>query len=201
MNLDLRRIAVAAALVVVLMATASDQGTKAPVPKPGISGLQAAANLISRWPVKSRALAGVMLEKYGTPDEMVSSQLSWRGRRPWTRVVVFRDPAAGDGSDHLLEAVAYGEVHLDRWRELAALGRGAAYDPVTHELLARTDSEATNYLSLNLADEVIRGRRSAADARDFYDAASNLSLYGKSSPYMSGLLFRPRNLSLPKHGL
>lgn len=197
MNLDLRRVAVAAALVVVLMATASDQGRRAPVPKPGISGLHAAANLIIHWPKESRALAGAMLEKYGAPDEALSSQLSWRDRRPWTKVVVFRDPDAGGRSAHLLEAVAYGEVHLDRWRELAALGRGAAYDPVTHELVARTDAEATNYLSLNLADEVIRGRRSAAEARDFYDAASNLSLYGKSSPYMTGLLFRPRGQTLP----
>ena len=203
MNRDLRRGAVAAALLLLLLATASDRGVRAPVPEYPVSGggmaaLHSAASVIIRWPEKSRDLAGLFLEKYGIPDEIVSSQLSWNDRRPWSKVVVFRDPVGAGRADHLLESVAYGKVPLDRWRELSALGHGAAYDPVTQELSARTDAEGTNYLAVNLADEVIRGRRSASSARDFYDAALNFSFYGKSSPYMSRLLFRPRRRTHPK---
>ena len=185
------RFAAVAALAVVLLAMSSDQGSR-PVPRPGIPSAAAAADLIGRWPEQPRTLARLMLEKYGNPDEMVSSQLSWSRRPPWLRIVVFRDPDPGGGSNHLLQSVAYGDVLLGRWKDIASFARGAAYDPATRELAARTDAEATNFLSLNLVDEVIRGRRSPADARDFYDAASNLALYGKSSPYMTGLLFRPR---------
>ena len=110
---------------------------------------------------------------------------------------MFRDPETPGRADNLLESVAYGKVPLDRWRDLTALGRGAVYDPVTQELSARSDREETNYLALNLADEVVRGRRSAAAARSFFDATLNLSLYGKSSPYMSRLLFRPRRRTPP----
>jgi hypothetical protein len=187
----------AAALAVALLAMSSDQGAR-PVPRPGIPSAAAAEDMIGRWPEQSRALARLMLEKYGSPDELVASQLSWSRRPPWNRIVVFRDPDRGGGSNHLLQSVVYGDVLLGRWRDIAAFGRGAAYDPGTRELTARTDAEATNFLSLNLADEVLRGRRSAADARDFYDAASNLALYGKSSPYMTGLLFRPRDPALRK---
>ena len=203
MNLDLRRGAFAAALLLLLLATASDRGVRPPVPEYPVSdggraALRSAAGVIIRWPEKSRDLAGLLLEKYGIPDEIVSSQLSWNDRRPWSKVVVFRDPEGAGRSNHLLESVAYGRVPLDRWREVAALGHVAAYDPVTQELSARTDAEATNYLALNLADEVIRGRRSAPAARAFYDSTLNLSRYGKSSPYMSRLLFRPRRRTLPK---
>ena len=204
MNRDLRRGTVAAALLLLLLATASDRGVRAPVSGyyadsgGGIAALHSAARVIILWPEKSRDLAGVLLEKYGIPDEIVASQLSWNDRLPWTKIVVFRDPDPAGGPNHLLESVAYGKVALDRWRELTALGHGAAYDPVTQELSARTNAEATNYLALNLADEVIRGRRSASAARDFYDSAWSLSLYGKSSPYMSRLLFRPRRRALPK---
>ncbi|MFI5348887.1 MAG: hypothetical protein ACHQ2Z_05040 [Elusimicrobiota bacterium] len=202
MNLDLRRGAAAAALLLLLLATASDQGVKVPAPERPVSGggitaIHAAARVIVRWPETSRALAGVLLEKYGIPDEMVASQLSWNDRRPWTRIVVFRDADAAGGSNHLMESVAYGKVPFDRWRELSALGH-AAYDPVTEELSARTDAEETNYLALNLADEVIRGRRSAVAARYFYDSTLSLSYYGKSSPYMTRLLFSPRRRAAPK---
>ena len=203
MNFDLRRIAVAAAAVVLLAAT-SDQGVRAPIPestrsREDIGALESAANLIIRWPEKSRALAGMLLEKYGVPDEMVASQLSWNRRRPWKKIVVFRDSEEFGRSDHLLETVAYGKVPIDRWRELSALGRGASYDPLTQELSARTDREESNILALNLADEVIRGRRSASDARDVYDSTINLALYGKSSPYTSRLLFHPRGSIAPQY--
>jgi hypothetical protein len=195
MKPDFKRDAPAAALLIVLLATASDQGVRAPTPETPSSPAAArrtAKDLIADWPETPRVMAAALLQRYGVPDEIVSSQLSWNGRRPWAKIVVFRDPDAAGRSDHLLESLAYGRVDLDRWKELSGLGRGAAYDPVTQELSARTDSEATNFLALNLADEVIRGRRSAADARGFYDAALNLSLYGKSTPYMSRLLFQPR---------
>jgi hypothetical protein len=142
-------------------------------------------------------LAGVLLEKYGIPDDIVASQLSWNDRRPWTTVVVFRDPEAAGRSNHLLESTAYGGVPLARWREFSSFGRGTAYDPATQELSARTNGEATNLLALNLADEVLRGRRSAADARAYFDATLNLSLDGKSSPYMSRLRFSPRGRTPP----
>ena len=202
MNLDLRHSAVATALVFVLLAAVSDKGLKErpdfPRSAGGMTALRSAASLIIRWPEEPRALAGALLEKYGMPDEMVPSQLSWNDRRPWTKIVVFRDPEAAGRPRHLLESVAYGKITLQRWRALSALGRGASYDPVTQELSARTDGEETNFLSVNLADEVIRGRRSAAAARDFYDETANLSLYGKSSPYMTRLLFEPRRRTLPK---
>jgi hypothetical protein len=203
MNFDLRRSAVAAALIVVLFATASDQGVRTPtmdhLQSGGrISALHQAAEMIGRWPDKPRALAGMLIEKYGVPDEMVSSQLSWKDCGAWARVVVFRDPETPGQSNHLLEAVAYGTVPFDRWREFHAFGRGAGYDPLTRELSARTDSEATNFMALNLADEVIRGVRSGWEARGVYDATQNLSVYGKSSPYMTGLLFQARARELPK---
>ena len=190
----LARFSVAVIAAVAMLALVSDQGARAPVPRRTSSAVPAAAeDVLSRWPEKPRALARLMVETYGAPDELVASQVSWSGRSPWRRIVVFRDPDPAGRRDHLLETVAYGAAPMDHhWRDLAAFGRGASYDPATGELSARTDSQETNYLALNLADEVLRGRRSARDAQDFYDAASNLSTAGKSSPYMQGLLFGAR---------
>jgi hypothetical protein len=204
MNFDLRHFAVAAAVVVALLAMASDQGVRAPISestrsREELAALQPAAAVIMRWPARPRALAGALLEKYGAPDEIVASQLSWNGRRPWKKIVAFRDPVSFRRSDYLLQTVAYGKVPLDRWRELSAFGHGASYDPLTQELSARTEREQTNILALNLADEVIGGRRNAANARGFYDATLNLARNGKSSPYMTRLLFPPPMNLVPAH--
>jgi len=192
MRSGLARFTVAVIAAVAILALVSDQGSRAPVPRTAVSSAPAAEDLLSRWPEKPRALARLLVEKYGAPDQVLASQVSWNGRGPWKRIVVFRDPDPAGRSDHLLESVAYGAVPMDHhWKDLAAFGLGASYDPAARELTARTDSQETNYLALNLADEVLRGRRSARDARDFYDAAANLSSAGKSSPYMQGLLFVP----------
>jgi len=186
------RIAAAAILAAVLLSLVSDQGSREPVQAPGAPVAVSAEDLVSRWPDRPRALAQLMIERYGKPDQTVASQISWSLRGPWSKIVVFRDPDPSGRGKHLLQSVPYAAVPVDHhWRDLSEFGRGASYDPATRELTARTDSQETNYLALNLADEIVRGRRNVRDAQDFYDAASNLSSAGKSSPYMQGLLFGP----------
>lgn len=149
-------------------------------------------SVISDWPERSRALAESLVQEYGIPDEATTAGLSWRAREPWSRIVVERDALDSARPSGVLEAVSY-EVPLRRWRALGWFDRGVDYDPIKHELIVRTDSEATNRLALNLADEIIRGRRTAEEARTFYDETVALAASGKSSSYMKRLLFRPQN--------
>ncbi|HEX4047823.1 MAG TPA: hypothetical protein VH309_08315 [Elusimicrobiota bacterium] len=197
MEFDLRHREIAAILVLVLLATLTDPRARAPssrpfLPPPPAGAPLAVKNVIAGWPPVPRALAAICLKRFGRPDLAAPSRLSWSARPPWSRVVVFRDAPSGSRPAHLLEAVAYGPVSPARLGELAALGFGAVYDPATGELSARTDGEATNFLALNLADDVLQGRRDAADARAFYAATLDLALSGKTSPYMTGLRFQPR---------
>jgi hypothetical protein len=150
----------------------------------------AARGAIAGWPERSKELAEALIQKYGLPDGVREAQLSWTRARPWAEVVVYRDALACGRPNGFEQSVAY-EVPVGKWRELDALDRGVDYDPVARELVAHTDRETTNFLALNLADEVIRGRRTAAQAREFYDRTLALSSAGKSSSYMRRLLFRP----------
>jgi hypothetical protein len=152
--------------------------------------------VIADWPEHSRDLAQAIIQDYGPPDSVQPSQLSWEGHRPWKTIVVYRDALASGRPNGFQQSVAY-DVPVRKWRELGAFDRGVEYDPVAHELVAHTDSETANFLALNLADEVIRGRRTAADACDFYDKTLALSFAGKSSPYTRKLLFRPQHLPEP----
>ena len=152
-----------------------------------------AAQSTIAWPEHSRVMAEEITQEYGAPDAVQSSQLSWIGHRPWKLTVVYREDPAPGRPNGIEQSVSY-EVPVRKWRELGAFDRGVEYDPVARELIARAGSEMANILALNLADEVIRGRRTAADAREFYDKTLSLSFSGKSSPYMRKLRFRPQNL-------
>ena len=167
---------------------------------PFIATVSAAQSATQAWPEHSRVMAEAMVQEYGTPDGVQPSQLSWAGHSPWKSMVVYRDPSAPGRSNDFLQSVAY-DVPVRRWRTLGAFDRGVEYDPVARELIAHAGSELANILALNLADEVIRGRRTAADAVEFYDKTLSLSLSGKSSPYTRKLRFRPQNLPERQRGL
>ena len=150
-----------------------------------------ARDTIAAWPEHSRDMARVLIEEYGRPATVEKDRLTWLKKRPWKKIVVFRDPQGPGLPGILLQSVAY-EVPVARWQELSHFERGVSYDAAGRELTARSDSAPTNILALNLAYDVIRGRRSAAEATAFYDKTLKLSFAGKSSPYMRGLIFRPR---------
>ena len=160
---------------------------------PCMGAVSDAQSLIAAWPEHSRVLAEEIIQEYGTPESVQPAQLSWAGRRPWISMVVYRGASAPGRPSDLQQSVAY-DVPVGRWRALGAFDRGVEYDPVARELIARSGDESANILALNLADEVIRGRRTAAEAAEFYDKTLSLSLSGKNSPYMRKLRFRPQNL-------
>jgi hypothetical protein len=157
-------------------------------------GSESAANraqgVIAAWPQQALDLAETILQEYGPPDVVLPTQLTWTGKRPWKWIAVYRDPSSSGRPRGLEQAVDYA-VPVRKWRALAAFARGVDYDPVKRELIARTDGEPTNFLAVNLADDIVRGQRNAEGAREFYDKTVYLSFAGKTSPYMTRLRFRP----------
>ena len=51
---------------------------------------------VAGWPAKARALAYVMMKKYGQPDEIGSAKLMWNDNGPWKRTVLSRDVTPHD---------------------------------------------------------------------------------------------------------
>ncbi|MDD5304050.1 MAG: hypothetical protein PHS14_13195, partial [Elusimicrobia bacterium] len=67
--------------------------------------------------------------------------------------------------------------------------KGIEADAKEGRLTASSDDESENFLALNLADEVLKGRRTPREASDFRQNAFRLRDAGKSSPYFDRLLF------------
>lgn len=189
-----RRIALALLLLVAAAPSARAQfREEADLSGIGLSG-QTPESIILHWPTYSYRLARMMLSQYGQPVEASDHRLTWLDNGPWKKTVVYRKPpkerALTEDAGRLQQTVAY-RVPADRLGDLGRFDMDIEADKETGRLTAISDSESENFLILNLADEVIRGRRSPKSAKDFRRKQLSLRDAGKTSPYLEKLLFVP----------
>lgn len=146
-----------------------------------------ARRILTGWPVTAQRTAEVIMEKYGPPDLAISDRLSWYDNAPWKITTVYRDP--NEHIDVLEQTIGY-SVPRDKVQALAELDVALRLSRDGRELSATSESEETNFLALNLADDVVRERRSPGEARGFYLKTVIQMNAGRSSPYLKGLRFR-----------
>jgi hypothetical protein len=155
---------------------------------------------IAGWQSLAKAAALATIEKYGKPDGVGKDALVWYSNGPWKRTLVhqrawphytfIRD------KDFLENVIGYA-VPKDKLEALTRFDKRLDVDQASAELSARAETESMNFLTLNLADEIIRGKRTVDEARDFQKQIMRLASAGKSSGYLMGFLFDVRNDASP----
>jgi hypothetical protein len=145
------------------------------------------------WPEESREAAQLVIEKYGEPDEESGSLLISNAPGPWKRIVAYRDfdphnfPAPHNDS---VESFVQHAVPPGKTGQLAQFDGSVVFNRTRGELSARCHDEESNFLALNLAHDIVEGRRTVQEARDYY--AHEFVAYRKKepTPSMVGLRFR-----------
>jgi hypothetical protein len=125
-----------------------------------------------------------MVEKYGPPEWIQPGRLEWGTRWPWKRISV--DVAR---PSRPLEQVVDYDVPTSKVGDLRRFPHGLIVYYEEGELAARSDREELNCLTLNLADDIVSGRMTPAQADGFFRSAVRLAAAGKSSAYMDRLIF------------
>lgn len=153
--------------------------------------------IIMRWPPRARSVARLIIEKYGAPGQFDRDTLAWFNNGEWKRTIVYRrrahqDPTA-TRTDILEQTIGY-LVPNDKVAELKRFNPKLVVSQAAGELTFSSDSEAKNRLALNLADEIVTGNRTAADARAFFLKTARLAASGKSSSYTDELRFDVDNV-------
>lgn len=185
-------------LLVSICATASVHAQFREEPDPtdiSVSG-RTPETIIITWPTYSYRLARMMIAKYGQPTESLDDRLVWLDNGSWKKTVVYREAASGRvfnrNKGRLEQSVAYRMPH-ERLDALTRYDKHIESDPEESRLTTRGDSESDNFLALNLADDVINGRRSPHEAATFRTKLSRMASSGKSSSYLDGLMFVPKD--------
>jgi len=142
-----------------------------------------ALDLTADWTPAAQFAARLMISRYGPPQEMSPIEFNWHNHWPWKSITVRNDPKAP-----LKESVVY-EVPPDKLSALQRFQHGPLVFPKNSELVASSDREMLNRLSLNLAHDIATGKRTPQEADRFFIRTVRLSESGKSSPYLERLLF------------
>lgn len=151
--------------------------------------------ILQDWPQKQQKVAKDMINKYGEPTGVMSSQITWNNpESPWSEIIVYREMVDHDfpieHKDFLEQAILY-QVPADKMDELANFDGSVIVYLTKGRMAARCDQEGANILALNLAHDVITEKKTVEEARDAYADAIKQKLQGKKVAIMQNLQFEP----------
>lgn len=156
------------------------------------SGLKDAQSLIQQWPSATKTGAQAMIEKYGEPDAVTDRMLVWHNKAPWDAITVYRDPVKHGfpmrHEDFLEQTIRY-KVPEAKVADLIRFDSGLVVDITRGTLSSHCDSEKANLLALNLANEIVTGKRDVDSAKRFLKDTMRETMAGKTSPYTEKLQF------------
>ena len=154
--------------------------------------------VIASWPSVSKMAAEATIQKYGQPTESTPSMLIWRDNGPWMKTVVSKEETQHDWpkahKDCLQQTIRY-DVPVKFYDDLARYDGSVSYERTRGTLSARCDREEFNFLALNLAYDIMTGKRTIEGARTFFAETVNKFTRGEKSTYTSALLFKAEKTS------
>jgi hypothetical protein len=192
-----------AALVPVSLALAQAQIKSVPMPPPSVlpsqappstEGLAWSQKNLAGWPEATRRIVAQLMTKYGAPVEVTPRQVTWTNTGPWARTTLYKEGAAHNfASPHrnvLEQAVLY-KVPVDKLVALAQFNRSLVVDLARGELVTSADSEEINFLAVNVADDVIKGQRTAEEARIYFAQLVRAKMIKEPEKELQKLKFTP----------
>ncbi len=173
----------------------ADNTTKA-AKKPATAKAMADANkMLGTWPPGPQLAGQEMMAKYGAPQEVTSERMIWRDAGPYKRIMLTKAMLPHDfpmpHMDYLEHTINF-NVPNDKTDEVHAFDASISIYRVAGELSARCDLESNNVLTLNLANDVISGKKSVVAARKQFGEVVVQRAEGKNPPYAMALQFQPQ---------
>jgi hypothetical protein len=150
---------------------------------------------VSSWPEDSKKATDFMINKYGIPSGVTDNMLVWNEVKPFKRSIVYKEAVPHkfpmEHNDVLEHFIDYKSPKSDKVAAVWDFDGSVILERTKGEMSARCDKEAANILALNLADEVINGKRSAEDARTEYARQVMAMKDGKPEKLTEKLVFSP----------
>ncbi|WP_088105594.1 hypothetical protein [Halalkalibacter urbisdiaboli] len=154
--------------------------------------LQTVNSIINDWPALSKKSANLTINRYGPPNEAISSRLIWYKNGPWKRTIVYQEEIPHDfpqpHSDVIENVIDY-QVPPEKFTELAKFDGSVIIERTKGEVSSRCDMEEANIIALNLMHDIVTGKMDAQTARDVYCEVTSAFMLNRSAPYAEKLQF------------
>jgi len=148
------------------------------------------------WPESSKKAIDMMIKKYGQPNEKTSSMMMWVNNGPWIKTIVYKEQVKHNFPkphfDVLQQFINY-KLPTDLFSNVGNYDGSVLTDRTKGILSSRCDQEPMNFLALNLANEIVNGKKNVDEARKFYAKTAIEFMAGKTSSYTSNLMFNPQS--------
>ena len=149
---------------------------------------QATAN----WPAPSKKALGEIMAKYGPPHELTPTHAVWWNNGPWKFTKISSRPVEHyfpmRHPDLLEQGLDY-RVPPEMFDDLARYDGSVIVERTKGQISARCDKEPANFLALNLAHEIVTGKRSVEDARAEYARQAQAMMNKQPAPLTEKLMF------------
>ncbi len=149
---------------------------------------------IAQWPEQPKLGAQMMLAKYGAPQVVTDEKLVWLKQGPYKRITVTKKADHHDfplpHMDFLEHTIDY-KVPEDKAGAISQYDGSCTFDRTRGELSARCDLEGHNILTLNLANDIVTGKKTADAARKEFGEIVVQDMLGKKPAYVTALQFKP----------
>jgi hypothetical protein len=143
---------------------------------------------LSGWHEASQKAAKEVMDQYGSPDEMTDTMLVWHDTGPWKRTIIYKEAVQHDfpmpHPDVLEQFIDY-DVPVDYFDDLAAYDGSVIVERTKGEISARCDKQGANFL----ANDIVKGKRSVEEARQFYADTMKAVMNGEKPEYTAGFVF------------
>jgi len=154
------------------------------------------SGILRNYDPAAQAVAQRLIPLYGQPDEATATHLIWKGPAPFVCTVLSAKATPHNfPSPHsavLEQCVLYPLGNASgKYDDLGAYNGSVTVKRTEGLLCARSDDPGTNLLMLNLAHDIITGRKSYRDARTYHVKAGALYKAGKVPKYTAQLTFAP----------
>jgi hypothetical protein len=149
---------------------------------------------LAGWPQRSQRLGAQLVTKYGPPAEASDRQITWYANGPWKRTTLYREETphnfANAHKDVLEQTINY-RVPLDKLAPLAQFNGSLVVNRTRGELASISDGEDTNFLALNVADELVKGDRDVEQAMTYYAQLIRARMIKEPERDLQTLTFTP----------
>ncbi|MGE3611500.1 MAG: hypothetical protein AB7I27_18050 [Bacteriovoracaceae bacterium] len=138
------------------------------------------------WPEQNKEVMNKLISKYGLPNESTSDSLIWNNNGPWTRTEL-----TNQGNNQMLVQTANLDVPTQKISDLALFNKSIMVNQGQNEISSASNHEELNFLSLNLANDIVNNRIGPFEARKRYSYYTD---YMGKSNYIDNLHFKDSSL-------
>ncbi|MFV5695363.1 hypothetical protein ACM55G_07990 [Flavobacterium sp. LB3P122] len=147
---------------------------------------------LNGWPEASRMAVKEITDKYGKPDGITKNELIWMAKGVWKKICINKKETKHsfpiEHTDMMQTTISY-KVPVDIMDELGKFDGSVTFDRTQGTMSARCDKEGNNFLALNLAHDIITGKKSVEEARKAYGDIVKEKMNGGNPIYMQKLTF------------